>query len=177
LSLGLPEFGSRGSADPGRAFWRAIRTLGFVALAYALALAIIEWRASHAADLALDRARVAAVEASRSADDTRRLLQKNADLLVAAASVESSPDHLLSDFNELLPPGVSLTGFKVDYLPDVTARIEFAVVARTPDAYDRFLRELSGSALFSEIKPGSESRPGMVKATVSATHRPHGGAR
>ncbi len=177
MSLRLPEFGSRGSADPGAAFWRVIRTLGFVVLAYTLALAAIEWRESYSDHLALDRARAAVAEASRSADLTRQILQRNAGLLVATASVESSPDHLLSDFNELLPAGVSLAGFKVDYLPEVAARVEFTVVARTPSAYDRFLSELSRSPAFSEIRPGSESRPGMVKAVVVATHRPHGGAR
>ena len=29
---------------------------------------------------------------------------------------------------------------------------------------------------FGDLKPGSESRPGLIRATVSATHRPQGGA-
>jgi len=173
MSLGLPDFGSRGLAahDPG--FWRVVRGVGFLVFAYALVTTALEWRLASEADLAMQRARAGEAEARRSADQLRRTLQANADLLIAAASIESSPAKILSDLDELLPGGVSLTGFKVDYLPDATAKADFTVVARTPASYDRFLRALSSSPRFADIRPGSESRPGALKATVTALHRPH----
>ncbi|MBK5254723.1 MAG: PilN domain-containing protein [Vicinamibacteria bacterium] len=177
MSLGLPEFGSRGSADPTAAFWRVVQVSGYVALSYALGLAGTEWWSARSAELALERARAAVTEATRSVEETRRSLQTNGDLLVAVASVESSPDHVLSDLDALLPDGVSLTSLKLEYLPDATTRVDLSVVAATPHAYDRFLSALSKSPAFSDIKPGSESRPGLVKATVNAIHRPRGGVR
>jgi hypothetical protein len=172
MSLGLPDFGSRGGARQHHPFWRVVQGLGFLALAYSLVLAAIEWRSARSADFALKRATTAAAEASRAFGETRGSLQKGADLLVAAASIESSPGRVLKDLSQLLPQGVSLTSLKVEYLPEFAARIDFTVVARTPSSYDRFLDALASSPSFSDIKPGSESRPGLVKATVSAMHRP-----
>ncbi len=175
MSLGLPDFGSRGGVRQGRPFWRVVQGLGFVALAYSLALAATEWRSARSADLALRRATEGAAEASRASGETRRSLHKGADLLVAAASVESSPGQVMKDLSKLLPPGVSLTSLKLEYLPEFATRIDFTVIALTPGSYDRFLDALAGSRSFSDIKPGSESRPGLVKATVTAMHRPGGG--
>lgn len=176
MSLGLPDFTARGAAAPAPG-WRALRLAGILVLAYVLMVGILEWREARAADLALERAREGAAEVLRSADETRRALRKSPDLLVAAASVESSPGRVLADLTALLPDAVSITGLKVEYLPDGAARAEFTVVAGGPSAYDRFLAALSRSSAFSEIKPGAESRPGLVKATVSANHHPVGAAR
>ena len=99
---------------------------------------------------------------------------KNADLLIAAQSLESSPASILADLEAVLPQGVVIALFKVDYAPEAFAKVDFTVVANTPHAYDRFLNALSKSKAFSDIKPGSESRPGSVRAVVTANHHPRG---
>jgi hypothetical protein len=174
LSLGLPEFGSRSSeARPGR---RALGIAGGAALAYALLMAAIEGSAAFKAERSNEKARIEAAQAASSAESARRTVRKEPDLLVAAASVESSPARVLQDLEALLPPGVSLVMLKVDYTPEATARLELGVVANGPESYDRFLTALSKAPRFSDIKPGAESRPGLVRATVSAIHRPGGEA-
>ncbi len=172
MSLGLPEFGSRGSADGPGGWWRLARILGFVALACTLALAVTEWRTDRSANLSIEKARAEVARAFRSAQETKRSLENNPDLLIATASVESSPERVRGDLIQVLSPGVFIAGLKIDYLKDATARLDFSVVAATPDAYDRFLSALAQSPRFKDIKPGSESRPGLVRATVTATHRP-----
>lgn len=177
MSLGLPEFGSRGNADQARGVWRAVRLAGFVALAYPLVVVAIEGRAAYLASLSIERAKAEAALAAQSAESAKRALFRNSDLLVAASSVESSPERVLGDLKGVLPEGVSVVSLKIEYLPDATARLELGIVARGPDAYDRFLGALSKSPRFSDIKPGSESRPGLVRATVMASHRPKDLAR
>ena len=177
MSLGLPEFGSRGSADASGGAWRIARILGFVALAYALALVATEWRADYSANLSIEKARAEVAQAGRSAEETRRSLQRNSDFLTATASVESSPERVREDLKGVLPQGVFIASLKIDYSKEATTRLDFSVVARAPDAYDRFLSALSKSPLFKDIKPGSESRPGLVRATVTATHRPKAAVR
>jgi len=153
------------------------RTLGFVALAYLLLIAAVEGRAAFLADRALENSRAEVARARGEADQLNRSMRKNPDTLIATASLESSPERVFKDLNSVLPPGVSLVGFKVEYGDDAAARLDFNVVAATPAAYDRFLANLSASPLFRGIKPGSESRPGLVRATVSAVHRPARGTR
>ena len=150
---------------------------GFVALGYVGLVAAREWGGAYSADLSSEKARVAVSEAAKAAGQARLRLQKNSELLIATASVESSPARVLKDLTEVLPKGVSLAGLRMDYTAEATARLDFTVVARNPDAYDRFLAALSQSPLFHEIKPGSESRPGFVRATVTVTHRPRGAGR
>lgn len=176
MSLGLPRFGAhpKGVAHPAVG---AVRTLGFVALAYALVIAAIEGRAAFLADRALERSRLQVARVKGEAEQLKGSMRKNPDTLVAIASVESSPERVFKDLISVLPPGVSLVSFKVEYVDDAFARLDFSVVAANPSAYDRFLANLSGSPLFRGIKPGSESRPGLVRATVSAIHRPAGGGR
>jgi hypothetical protein len=177
MSLGLPEFGSRGQADDARGVWSGVRIAGFMALAYALAIAITEGLAANSADRSLQKATAEVSLLAQSAESARRALLKSGDLLVAASSVESSPEHVLADLREILPEGVSVTTYKIEYQPDALARVDLGVVARGPEAYDRFLSALSRSPRFSDIRPGSESRPGLVRATVTALHRPKGPAR
>ena len=174
MSLGLPEFGSRSAKDD--TVWRVLQAAGGLALAYALLIAAIEGRAAWTAERTNERARVEAAQAAASAERARRTLRKEADLLVATASVESSPGRVRKDIEAVLPEGVSLVSLGLDYTPEAVARLDLGVVASGPEAYDRFLIALSKSARFGDIKPGSESRPGLVRATVSATHRPQGGA-
>ncbi len=174
MSLGLPEFGSRGSAEPGQGLWRFFQILGFVVLAHALFTSAIEWRAAYGAGLSIEGARAQVAQAERSAEEMRRSLQKHSGLLIATASVESSPERVLGDLHQVLPEGVSLVSLKIDFLPDATTRLDFGVIARNPQAYDRFLRALLKSPLFTDIKPGSESRPGLVRANVTAKHRKAG---
>jgi Tfp pilus assembly protein PilN len=176
MSLGLPEFGSRGRARVG-ASWRVLRVLGILALVYVAAASAIEWRTSILETEALQEARNKVAASRKSSDDGRRALLKNADLLIATQSIESSPERVLTDLEAVLPPGVTLTALKLDYQADAPARIDFNVVAATPEAYDRFLSALSKSPSFSDIRPGSESRPGSVHAAVSVNHRPKGAAK
>ena len=177
MSLGLPEFGSRGPADQSRGVWRGVQIAGLLALAYALAIAASEGMAGSSADRSMEKARSEVAILAQSAESDRRMLLKSVDLVVAASSVESSPERIIADLKEILPEGVSVTSYKIDYQPDATARVDLVVVARGPEAYDRFLGALSKSQRFSDIRPGSESRPGLVRATVTATHRPKGISR
>lgn len=172
MSLGLPEFGSRGQTDEAGGIWRAVRVAGFVALAYALAVASTEWLAANSADRSMRKATVEVAAMTQSAERARRALERSPDLLVAASSVESSPARVIADLREILPEGVSVTSYRIEYQADATARVDLGVVARGPEAYDRFLSALSKSARFSDIRPGSESRPGLVRATVTSIHRP-----
>ena len=71
-------------------------------------------------------------------------MRKNPDTLVATASVESSPERVFKDLDSVLPPGVSLVSFKVEYVDDAFARLDFSVVAANPAAYDRFLANSRG---------------------------------
>ncbi len=176
MSLGLPRFG----AHPRRVSHPAlgvVRTLGLVALAYVLLIGALEGRAAFLANRALEKSRSEVARARGEAEQLDRSIRKAPDALIATASVESSPQRVFKDLNSVLPAGVSLVGFKVEYVDDASARLDFSVVAATPAAYDRFLANLSASPLFRGIKPGSESRPGLVRATVSAVHRPAAGAQ
>lgn len=177
MSLGLPEFGSRALADEAQGAWRGVQIAGFVALGYALAIAASEGMAASSADRSMRKAMAEAAALAQSAESEKRMLLKSPDLLVAAASVESSPERIIADLREILPQGVSVMSYRIEYQPDATARVELAVVARGPEAYDRFLSALSKAPRFSDIRPGSESRPGLVRATVAALHRPKGIAR
>ncbi len=177
MSLGLPEFGSRGPADEARGVWRAVRVAGFAALAYALAVAASEGMAGSSADRSMQKATAEVATLAQTAESARRTLLKSSDLLVAASSVESSPEQVMRDLAEILPEGVAVVSYRFEYQPDATARVDLGVVARGPAAYDRFLSALSKSERFSDIRPGSESRPGLVRATVVVLHRPKGVAR
>lgn len=176
MSLGLPEFGSRGSTSSGRNAWDLLRALGVAALVYTLAVFALEWRASQTEGQSLARSSEEAARVTSAAEQNRRSLQKNADLLILAASIESSPQRVLEDLNRHLPQGVSVPSLKIEYALDGTTKLDVTVVARSPMEYDQFLDALSRSANFAELRPGAETRPGLVRATLTALHRP-GGAR
>ena len=177
MSLRLPAFGSRGGVDEARSLWRGAQVAGYVALAYALAIAVTEGVAASSANRSIQKTMAEVAVATRSAESARRMLIKSPDLLVAASSVESSPDRVIADLMEILPGGVTLMSCRIEYAPDGFARVEVGVVARGPEAYDRFLNALSKSRRFGDIRPGSESRPGLVRATVAVVHRPKGVGR
>jgi hypothetical protein len=177
MSLGLPEFGARGEGEAARGRWRVARIAGLMALAYALWVAALEGLGASAAERSGEKARAEVSRLSQSAESARKSLARHPDLLIATASAESSPERVLSDLREVLPEGVLVLSLKIEYLPDASARLEMGVEARGPEAYDRFLETLSKSKRFADIKPGSESRPGLVRATVSARHRPGEPAR
>jgi Tfp pilus assembly protein PilN len=172
MSLGLPDFGPRGRADASPRLWRALNLVGFAVLAYTLGTAALLWSSINTSNRSLDRAREDLARQGRAADESRRALKKRTDLLTAVASVESSPAQVLADLKDVLPPGVSVPSVRVEYSPEARARVDLTVVATSADAYDRFLGALSTSERFAEIKPGAEARPGLVRATVSAVHRP-----
>lgn len=172
MSLGLPEFGSRGQADPGVRVWRAVRLVGFALLVYLMGVGAIEWQAASASRAAVEEARAAAARTLSSAEDERRLLLKSGDLLIATASIESSPARMLEDLNQVVPQGVTIPGIRIEYTAEGLTRLDLTVVAPNPETYDQFLAALSNSPKFSDIKPGAEVRPGLVKATLSAVHRP-----
>ncbi|MEO8361555.1 MAG: hypothetical protein ABI672_16090 [Vicinamibacteria bacterium] len=177
MSLGLPEFGSRGRPSTTPGLWRGLQIAGLLVLAYVIVIGVNEWMVAREEAASLDRARAETAQTQRAADDERRFFQKNPDLLVAASSVESSPEIVWKDIQSLTPPAVSIVGMKLDYLPEAPAKVDLSVVAANPEAYDRFLNALALSSLFSDIKPGSENRPGSVRATVTASHRPKVGAK
>lgn len=177
MSLGLPEFGSRGRITRGRGMARIVAALGLGVFAYSAVLAAIEWRSSYTERRSLEQARDEVARVLGPFDQSLRTIQKSPDILVALASVESSPSRVFDDLSAALPEGVSIVSLKVDYMLEGSARLDFTVLARSPAAYDRFLSALSASPLFASLKPGSEIRPGLVRATLSAVHRPRGGAR
>lgn len=173
MSLGLPDFGSRsrlrGSAS---GILAGLRLLGFVVFAYTVVIAVIEGRLAYQSRHSMEEAEAQARRVADAADAAKRALKGNADLLVATSSVESSPERILEDLKTVLPAGVSVVSLKIEYLPEAAARLDLEVVARGPEAYDRFLSALAKSPRFAEIRPGAESRPGPVRASVEATHRP-----
>jgi|CXWL01.1.fsa_nt_gi Tfp pilus assembly protein PilN len=177
MSLGLPEFGSLRRTTRGRGIARVVGALGLAALAYSAVVAAIEWRSASSERRSLEQARDEVARVLGPFDQTLRTIQKSPDLLVALASAESSPSRVWDDLSTVLPEGVSIVTLKVDYTLEGSARLDFSVLARSPAAYDRFLSALSASPLFASLKPGSEIRPGLVRATLSAVHRPQGGAR
>ena len=170
----LPDFGSGSASEGAVGLWRAVRLTGFAVLAYALGIALVEGRAAWVSGRSLNQARDEVARTGRAADDARKSLQKNADLLTLAASVESSPARVRADLAALLPPGVEVPSLAIDYAADGGARLDLVVLARSAETYDRFLTALSRSPRFAQIKPGSEVRPGFVRATVTALHRPEG---
>lgn len=174
MSLGLPEFGSRGRTTRGRGITRALGALGLGVFAYTLVVAAVEWRAAHSERRSLQDARDQVTRVLGPFEQTLRTIQKSPDILVALASVESSPTRVWDDLSAALPEGVSIVSLKVDYTAEGLARLDFTVLARNPLAYDRFLSALSASPRFASLKPGSEIRPGLVRATLSAVHRPRG---
>lgn len=176
MSLGLPDFGTHRSDDGARALL-LVSGAGFVLLAYVLGVGLLEGRAALLARRWMEKSRDEVAVAKSSAEEFTRGLQKNPDALIATASVESSPSRVWRDLNSVLPAGVFVVSLKVDYMPDASARLDFSVLAASPAAYDRFLAGLSKSPAFTSIKPGSESRPGLVRASVSAVHRPGAGAQ
>lgn len=177
MSLGLPQFGTHRTEDISGRAEKVARGLGFAVLAWVIAVAAIEGRAGWISNRSLEKSRQDVDAAGAAADRVAATLRKHPDALVATASVDSSPDRVLEDLVPVLPAGVSLTGLKVDYLPDATARLDLSIVAASPSAYDRFLSNLSKSSSFAAIRPGAESRPGLVRASVSAVHRPAGASR
>ena len=88
MSLGLPRFGAhpRRVAHPAVG---AVRTLGFVALAYALVIAALEGRAAFLADRALERSRLEVARVKGEAEQLKGSMRKNPDTLVATASKTS----------------------------------------------------------------------------------------
>ena len=177
MSLGLPEFGSRGRTAHGRGIARVVGALGLAVFAYSALVAATEWGSAYSERRSLERAREETARSLGPFEKTLRTIQKSPDLLVALAAAESSPSRVWDDLSTALPDGVSIVSLKVDYTPEGSARLDFTVLARSPAAYDRFLSALAASPLFASLKPGSEIRPGLVRATLSAVHRPRGGSR
>ena len=171
MSLGLPDFGSAG--DPGKegALWRTVRVAGYLALAGTTIIAFQRTRVDQANAQAAQRSSDEAAQRRVAAQEEKRRLNRSAELLVATASVESKPATVQRDLEATLPGEVRVTSLKVEYLSDATTKVEMTVVARTPAAYDRFLSALAKSPAFAEIRPGNESRPGLVRATLAAVHR------
>ena len=158
----------------GRGMARVVGVLGLGVFAYAAVAAAVEWRSAYSERRSLHQARDEVTRVLGPFEQTLQTIRKSPDILVALASVESSPSRVWDDLSAALPEGVSIVSLKVDYTPEGSARLDFAVIARSPAAYDRFLGALSASPLFASLKPGSEIRPGLVRATLSAVHRPRG---
>ena len=175
MSLGLPDFGSASDPRTESGLWRTVRIVGYLALAGATVVAFQRARADAASDQAAERLSSEAAQRRAAAQEEKRGLNRSAELLVATASVESKPATVQQDLAATLPDEVRVTSLKVEYLPDATAKVEVGVIARTPAAYDRFLSALAKSPAFTEIRPGNESRPGSVRATLTAIHRALGG--
>jgi hypothetical protein len=154
-----------------------VRISGFIALAYAVAVTLSEGLSAWDEDRSMQKASAEVSAMAQSADGARKLLLRSPEVLTASSSLESSPDRVLADLRELLPAGVSVVSYKIEYLLESPARVELGVVAQGPEVYDRFLSALSKSKRFGEIRPGSESRPGLVRATVLLLHHPKGSGK
>ena len=139
MSLGLPEFGSRGA--PVRAgLWEVLRFAGLLALAYAVAMAAIEWRSESLAASSLQHARAQLALTRRQAEEVKGVFRRTPMSWSRPAASSPLRPGCFRDLQQVLPEGVFLVAVRIDYQPDTPARLDFSVVARTPEAYDRFLR-------------------------------------
>lgn len=97
---------------------------------------------------------------------------RTADQVLAAQALRTlhaPPPRVLADLASVLPPDVRLDGVAIAYAPRL--QVELQVVARSPQAYDRFVRALTESPLFGDVVPGDESREGELRATVAVAYR------
>ncbi len=87
----------------------------------------------------------------------------------AEGTLDAPPPRVVTDLSEALPPDVRLQSLDLDYRDRVL--VDLRVEARTPEAYDLFLKRLSGSRRFREIVPGPENRDRVLSASVRASYR------
>lgn len=148
---------------------RLLLLLAAVACAAASGAALGAWR-----DEARARAAVAAAERRR--DQTRARVAElersqgpgEALAFQALLTAEAPPVLVLADVAALLPPDVRLDGVTMAYADRLA--LDLHVVARSPEAYEAFVRNLVASPRFAEVTPREEVRAGDVRSVVRARH-------
>jgi hypothetical protein len=148
-----------------------VLVLGGLALAAAVLAAFrasSELRARRAETARLDR------DAADTAAKARLVTARDGTAAAALAAqaegtLEAPPTRVVADLSGALPPDVRLQSLDLDYRDRIL--VDLRVEARSPEAYDLFLRRLSESPRFREIVPGPEGRDGALSATVRASYR------
>ncbi len=87
----------------------------------------------------------------------------------AEGTLDAPPTRVVADLSGAMPPDVRVQSLDLDYRDRILVGLR--VEARSPEAYDLFLRRLSESPRFREIVPGPEKRDGDLSATVRASYR------
>jgi hypothetical protein len=87
----------------------------------------------------------------------------------AEGTLDAPPTRVVADLSGAMPPDVRVQSLDLDYRDRILVGLR--VEARSPEAYDLFLKRLSESPRFREIVPGPEKRDGDLSATVRASYR------
>jgi len=150
------------------------RLLGLLALVVAGALALA-WSAGEAwsTGRALASARAAAERLSEeSAADRGQSGLRGRDGEVGAfvLTLQAPPPGVFAALAQALPEDVRFERTAFAYGDEL--RVKLDVVARDAFAYDRFLDRLLRSEHFRSVTPGSETRDGAVRSTVSLVFAP-----
>ncbi len=87
----------------------------------------------------------------------------------AELTFAAPPARVLADLEQALPAAVRLDGVTLAYGESLD--VEIRVLARTPEAYDRFIERLGAGGRFVDLTFGAETRTADMKATVKARYR------
>ncbi len=168
---GATDFSSRGPR-------RQIAALDVALVAAAVALLAAAGSSALRARSSLERTRRAADDVRREADALAakaQALQGRRDaagqslLSQILLSNAAPPPRVLARIADALPEDVRLEAIALTYHRDL--ELELKVVARTPQAYDAFLKRLAEAPEFAGVVPGPETREGEVHATVTLSYR------
>ena len=86
-----------------------------------------------------------------------------------SARLAHAPAAVLSDLAAQLPGDARYSSVAVAY--DTAVRLDLAVIARRPEAYDRVLETLARSAEIEQVLPGGETRSDEVNGRVRAAFK------
>jgi hypothetical protein len=165
-----PDFSTRAEHPRLRPLDWLWLTVGLVLCTAALAGA---WRAS--STLARAQASLTAVRAATTADegtlrDARARRRTESEKLAdrAALTFALPPARVLADIEQALTSDTRLNGATLAYGDDL--QVEMRIVARTPEAYDRFVERLQSGGRFLDLDFGAELRSGEMNATIKARY-------
>ena len=158
-----PDFSSRGRSASPR-WGNVLLGLGLAFAAWSAWTAWKAWSDRREARASLQRVQAPARAPRSAADDP---------VLVGAAQLQRGIAHppaaVLSDLAAQLPGDARYSSVAVAY--DTSVRLDLAVSARRPEAYDRVLETLARSAEIEQVLPGGETRSDEVNGRVRAAFR------
>jgi len=168
--MSRPDFSTRGRKAPSRSGeWVFLGASG-LALALSVASAAGAWSDLRRIEADLARTRGETEALTGAARD--REAHKGPDAVLSARALwtaDSPPPRVLADLETLLPGDVRLVTLGLDYGERVELTLE--VEARRAASYDVFLERMQQSPLFTDVRPGEETRDGGVRAQVRAAYR------